>query len=141
MSVKHTEDFKQEAIRIALSSGLPRARIAGDLGVGRSTLSKWISVYRHFDMPVAPQTDMAKENERLRLEVRVLREERDILKKHVLSLPKGPHSSSRAKSREVRVCKRVATYLAGRDDLPRHAGDRAWLSQMAGTTDEPTAAR
>jgi transposase-like protein len=28
MSIKHTEDFKQEAVRIALSSGLPRARIA-----------------------------------------------------------------------------------------------------------------
>jgi transposase len=46
MSIKHTEDFKLEAVRIALSSGLPRAQIAGDLGVGKSTLSKWISVYR-----------------------------------------------------------------------------------------------
>jgi transposase len=32
-------------------------------------------------MPVAPQADLAKENERLRLENRVLREEREILKK------------------------------------------------------------
>ncbi len=81
MSIKHTEDFKLEAVRIALSSGLPRARIAADLGVGKSTLSKWISVYRPFDMPVAPQADLAKENERLRVEIRVLREEREILKK------------------------------------------------------------
>lgn len=50
MSVKHTEDFKLEALRIALSSGLPRARIASDLGVGKSTLSKWISVYRPSDI-------------------------------------------------------------------------------------------
>jgi transposase len=81
MSTKHTEDFKLEAVRIALSSGLPRARIAGYLGVGRSTLSKWISVYRPIDMPVAPQADLAKVNERLRLENRVLKEGRDILKK------------------------------------------------------------
>ena len=81
MSIKHTEDFKLEAVRIALSSGLPRARIASDLGVGKSTLSKWISVNRPSDMPVAPQADLAKENERLRLEIRVLREEREILKK------------------------------------------------------------
>ena len=81
MSIKHTEDFKLEAVRIALSSGLPRARIAVDLGVGKSTLSKWISVYRPSDMAVAPQADLAKENERLRLEIRVLREEREILKK------------------------------------------------------------
>jgi transposase len=57
MAVKHKEDFKQEAVRVALTSGLPRAQIAGGLGVGKSTLSKWISVYRPSDMPVAPQAD------------------------------------------------------------------------------------
>ena len=81
MSIKHTEEFNLEAVRIALSSGLPRAQIAGDLGVGRSTLSKWVSQYRSADMPVTPQADLAKENERLRLENRILKEERDILKK------------------------------------------------------------
>jgi transposase len=81
MATKHTEDFKQEAVRIALSSGLPRARIAGDLGVGKSTLSKWISQYRPSDLSSAPSADLAKENERLRLENRILKEERDILKK------------------------------------------------------------
>jgi transposase len=109
MSIKHTEDFKQEAIRIALSSGLPRARIASDLGVGKSTLGKWISVCRPTDMPVAPQADLAKESERLRVtalwalptaEVRVLREEREILKKAQGRMG----SSSRAKNHEVRVC-------------------------------------
>ena len=78
---KHTEEFKQEAVRIALSSGLSRRRIAADLGVGLSTLSKWVSVYRPTDLIAAPQADLAKENERLRLENRVLKEERDILKK------------------------------------------------------------
>ena len=78
---KHTEEFKQEAVRIALSSGLSRRRIAADLGVGLSTLSKWVSVYRPTDLIAAPQTDLAKENERLRLENRILKEEREILKK------------------------------------------------------------
>jgi transposase len=78
---KHTEEFKQEAVRIALSSGLSRRRIASDLGVGFSTLSKWASVYRPADLLAAPQADLAKENERLRLENRVLKEEREILKK------------------------------------------------------------
>ena len=80
MAIKHTEDFKQEAVRIALTSGLSRRRIAADLGVGLSTLSKWVSVYRPTDLVAAPQADLAKENERLRLENRVLKEERDILK-------------------------------------------------------------
>jgi transposase len=100
---KHTEDFKQEAVRIAVSSGLSRRRVAADLGVGLSTLGKWVSQYRPTDLVSAPQADLARENERLRLENRVLKEERDILKKHVLSLSKGPHSSSRASGREVRI--------------------------------------
>ena len=79
--IKHTDEFKREAVRIALSSGLPRERVASDLGVGKSTLQKWISQYRPSDLIAAPQADLARENERLRLENRVLKEERDILKK------------------------------------------------------------
>jgi hypothetical protein len=92
-------------------------------------------------MPVAPQADLAKQDEQLRLENRVLREgeaaqlirgisenRTDILKKHVLSLPKGRLSSSRAKNHEVRVCQSVAACLAGSDDLSRHASDDPWLS-------------
>ena len=78
---KHSEEFKQEAVRIALTSGLPRRRVASDLGVGLSTLGKWISQYRPTDLILAPQADLARENERLRLENRVLREEREVLKK------------------------------------------------------------
>lgn len=29
--IKHTEEFKREAVRIALTSGLPRERVAKDL--------------------------------------------------------------------------------------------------------------
>ncbi len=79
--IKHTEAFKQEAVRIALTSGLPRERIASDLGVGKSTLGKWVSQHRLADLTAAPQADLARENERLRLENRVLREEREVLKK------------------------------------------------------------
>ncbi|SOC44382.1 transposase [Rhizobium subbaraonis] len=79
--IKHSEEFKQEAVRIALTSGLPRERVASDLGVGKSTLNKWVSHYRPSDLVAAPQADLARENERLRLENRVLREEREVLKK------------------------------------------------------------
>ena len=79
--MKHSEEFKQEAVRIALTSGLPRERVAADLGIGKSTLGKWIAQYRPTDLTAAPQADLARENERLRLENRVLKEERDILKK------------------------------------------------------------
>jgi len=78
--IKHSEEFKQEAVRIALTSGLPRGRVASDLGVGKSTLNKWVSQYRPSGLVTAPQADLARENERLRLENRVLREEREVLK-------------------------------------------------------------
>jgi len=44
--IKHSEESKREAVRIALSSRLPRDRVASDLRVGKSTLHKWISLYR-----------------------------------------------------------------------------------------------
>jgi transposase len=78
--IKYSEEFKQEAVRIALTSGLPRARVASDLGVGKSTLGKWVTEYRPTDLVAALQADLAHENERLRLENRILKEEREILK-------------------------------------------------------------
>lgn len=47
--MKHSDEFKQEAVRIALTSGLSRERVAEDLGIGKSTLGKWISKYRPAD--------------------------------------------------------------------------------------------
>jgi transposase len=79
--IKHGEEFQREAVRIALTSGLPRKRVAADLGVGLSTLTRWVSLHRRLDLPPSPETDLARENERLRRENRVLKEERDILKK------------------------------------------------------------
>ncbi|AOX18136.1 transposase [Kozakia baliensis] len=80
--MKQTKEFRREAVRIALNSGLSRKRVATDLGIGKSTLGHWVSQYRTADLSTPePQADLARENERLRLENRVLREERKILKK------------------------------------------------------------
>ncbi len=81
MGHRHSEDFKREAVRIALTSGLTRKQVSSDLGVGFSTLNKWVQALRRDETVSAPQEDLAKENERLRREVRLLKEERDLLKK------------------------------------------------------------
>ncbi|OUJ15089.1 transposase [Acetobacter orientalis] len=76
-------EFRQEAVRLALSSGLSRERIAQDLGVGCSTLKKWIRDAQQHGTVIADATDHAAlllENERLRRENFLLREEREILK-------------------------------------------------------------
>jgi transposase len=135
--IKHSEEFKREAVRIALTSGLPRARVAADLGVGKSTLGKWVADYRPSDLPSAPQADLALENERLRQENRVLKEEREILKKHVLSLSKGLLSSSPRNDHEVRVHRCLAASMAGRDTVPSDACQRTRLSLLAIPPDQP----
>ncbi|WP_141693272.1 transposase, partial [Thioclava sp. SK-1] len=45
MAAKHSEDFKREAVRIAAHSGLTRRQVASDLGVGFSTMGKWMRDY------------------------------------------------------------------------------------------------
>ena len=81
MGLKRTDEFRQDAVRIALTSGLTRKQVADDLGVGMSTLNKWITAHRETNVVSQEDLDLAKENERLRREVRLLKEEREILKK------------------------------------------------------------
>ncbi len=81
MTIRYTEEFRRDAVRIATTSGLTRPQAASDLGVGLSTLNKWIQKHRHDDLMSGPHDDVEKENTRLRKEVRLLKEEREILKK------------------------------------------------------------
>ena len=75
MGTKRTDEFRADAVRIALTSGLTRKQVASDLGVGLSTLNKWIMAYRDTDVVSKEDLDLAEENERLRREIRLLKEE------------------------------------------------------------------
>ena len=81
MGLKRTDEFRQDAVRIALTSGLTHKQVADDLGIGMSTLKKWITAYRDTDVVSKEDLDLAEENDRLRRENRILKEEREILKK------------------------------------------------------------
>ena len=94
MGTGRTDGFRKDAVRIALTSGLTRKQISDDplagrrlpsiavrLGVGMSTLNKWITAHRERDVVSQEDREFALEDERLRRENRILREERDILKK------------------------------------------------------------
>jgi len=78
---KFTDEFRKEAVQLAINSDLSRKQVADDLGIGNSTLGKWITEYRHADLMSGPHDDVQKELKRLRKENRILREERDLLKK------------------------------------------------------------
>lgn len=88
MGLKRTDEFRQDAVRIALTSGLTRKQVADDLGVGMSTLKKWITTHRATDVVSQEDLSLAQENDRFRREIRILKEERDILKRgrHVAPL-------------------------------------------------------
>ncbi|QCO54542.1 IS3 family transposase [Pseudorhodobacter turbinis] len=81
MATRYTDEFRRDAVRIAVTSGLTRPQVASDLGVGLSTLNKWVQKHQHDDLMSGPHEDVEKENARLRKEVRLLREEREVLKK------------------------------------------------------------
>ena len=87
MATRYTDEFRRDAVRIATTSGLTRPQAASDLGVGLSTLNKWVQKLQHDDMMSGPHEDV--ENERLRKEVRLLREEREVLKKAAIRWPTG----------------------------------------------------
>ena len=81
MGLKRTDEFLNDAVRIALTSGLTRRQVADDLGVGMSTLNKWITANRETDVVSKEDLSLIQENDRLRRENRILKEEREILKK------------------------------------------------------------
>src|SRR5215207_8265001 len=78
-----TQEFRDEAVRLAETSGRSRRDVASDLGIGLSTLRNWISRRERQmeDPPDDRQGDMATELKRLRRENEVLRQEREILKR------------------------------------------------------------
>ena len=81
MGQKRTDEFRSDAVRIALTSELTRKQVASDLGIGLSTLNKWVTAHRDTEVVSNKDLDLARENERLRRENRILKEEREILKK------------------------------------------------------------
>jgi transposase len=75
------EAFKREALRILATSGRTIRQVAGDLGIGFSTLGKWKSRLEEAELMAGPHDDTIKELARLRRENELLRVERDLLKK------------------------------------------------------------
>ena len=50
MGIRRTEEFCNEAVRIALTSGLSQKQVANDLGVGLSILSKWVVRHKQSEL-------------------------------------------------------------------------------------------
>lgn len=79
---RFTKEFKKSATDLVIQDGLSVQQAAQDLGVKESTLSTWVKLRRDADSgSKSLNEDEFSELKRLRKEVRVLRIERNILKK------------------------------------------------------------
>ena len=77
----YSEEFKQEAVRVASTGDRSLSQVARELGIDRSLLQKWKNGARPSsgdDTPASAES-LAEENRRLRRENASLREDREIL--------------------------------------------------------------
>ena len=81
MAKRYADAFRLDAVRMVTTSGLTRPQLSSDLGVGLSTLNKWVQQHQHDDLMSGLHEDVDKDNTRLRKEIRLLREEGEVLKK------------------------------------------------------------
>lgn len=93
---KHSKEFKLEAVALANNSDKSMREIASDLGINESMLRHWRVKYQDMGESAFPghgkQNLTAEEAEikRLKKELEIVKEERDILKKAVAIFSKKP---------------------------------------------------
>jgi len=85
----YTKEFKEEAVRLAQTSGKPIAHIARELGISDTSIHQWRRELAEHGKDAFPcsghQTALEEENRRLKRELERVQQEREILKK-VLSI-------------------------------------------------------
>jgi transposase len=77
---KFSKEFKKEAVRLVLS-GRSQQQVRKDLGIGSSTLSKWVKEMESNEEPESEVVATAAEVRRLKKQLAEVMLERDILKK------------------------------------------------------------
>ena len=91
---KYAAEFKREAVRLAGQAGVSRAKVAQELGLNVTMLTRWVREAQEGKWDMAPgkplRTEQQQELERLRRELKRVTIERDILKKAVGYFAKEP---------------------------------------------------
>lgn len=88
MGKQYTREFKQEAVRLIESSGKSVLELARELGVNESALYRWrrqyaVAAESKAEVGELNPQEAAVELKRLRRELEVVKQERDILKKAI----------------------------------------------------------
>lgn len=88
-----TKEFKLEAVRLVQTSGKSVMQVARELGIADSTLCHWRKQLGEKGVEAFPgsghQSALEEENRRLKRELEITRQERDILKKTIAIFSRG----------------------------------------------------
>jgi transposase len=79
----YDQEFKSEAVKLVADQGLTPTRVARDLGVDPQTIRRWLHEFASSPEQRPASATNAAELARLKREVELLRQERDILKKAI----------------------------------------------------------
>jgi transposase len=80
------DEFRLEAVNLVLSSGRSAESVSEELGIGSSTLKKWVGNYRNGNLKLLDQPEKNPDKleiQRLKRELERARKEAEILKKAV----------------------------------------------------------
>ena len=88
MKAKYSQDFKDEAVALALSSDLPYAQIAKDLGVHYQTFGNWMRKAMSEDKKPTLKPNK-KDYQSLEKELRAAHKELDLRKREIEFLKKA----------------------------------------------------
>ena len=78
---EYTEDFKREAVALVTEQGYKPSEAARSLGIGDNLVRRWKREFEEEASGVRLSSDEREELKRLRKENRMLRMEKEILKK------------------------------------------------------------
>ena len=81
--VIHPEAFRRETVQLLESSGKTVPELAGELGISAKSLYRWRKQYGAPAPASAQPDERDAEIKRLRRELEIMRQERDILKKTI----------------------------------------------------------
>jgi len=86
--MKYSKEFKDSTVQLILNDKESVVKVASDLGLNSQTLYNWVSSYRKehniqvSDTKISQTSEsLHEENKRLRHELKIAKQERDILKK------------------------------------------------------------
>ena len=85
---KYSKEFKDSTVQLIINNNESVVKVASDLDINEKSLYSWVSTYKkEHNIPIrnkkisSSNESLDEENKRLRRELKIAKEERDILKK------------------------------------------------------------